>query len=448
MIIEQAKINSYKSIKQPMLLNLHKINIIIGQNNSGKSNILDAIQFALQAQDKDSNIFYEKTDLDLKISFDIDEQTKWQLPESSGIFSQKNNLRELKFTKQTLPFNNALGKILYPLVKRLDEAAFLQYHQIENDYRSLQNYPGFYMRFQENLKKHFPKIFASHNALDINYDSDGLYEGDRRVTIDRLGSGFRRIFTMLLYIFHPSYQLVLIDEPETHLHPALQERLLWAMQNSEAGQIIFTTHSPLFVTPMTLPQVLRTVKEKESTKAYGITHEGLAHGFYDTQRLLQELNADNLEMFFADEVIMVEGMSDKLLLRGLIDHFYEGDKDIKVVQTHGKGNMSVYIDLLKMFQIPYRIIMDRDVFNHDDLFQLLGHLKIHLPKMSNDQVIQELKKHYVYIFPNGDLEANYPKRYQKDKSKSLNALRAANRISKEDFLSAGMNNLREIVQNL
>ncbi|MDQ5970482.1 MAG: hypothetical protein QG603_259, partial [Patescibacteria group bacterium] len=379
MIIEQVKINSYKSIKQPMLLNLHKINIIIGQNNSGKSNILDAIQFALQAQGQDSSIFYEKTDLDLKIAFSPEEQAKWQLPEASGIFSQKNNLRELKFTKQTLAFNSALSKILSPQVKRLDEAAFINYHQLENDYRSLQNSPGFYMRFQESLKQHFPKILASHNALDINYESDGLYEGDRRVTIDRLGSGFRRIFIMLLYIFHPHYQIVLLDEPETHLHPALQERLLWAMQNSDAGQIIFTTHSPLFVKPMTLPQVLRTVKEADSTKAYGITHIGSTHGFYNPQRLLQELNSDNLEMFFADEVIMVEGMSDKLLLRGLIDHFYEGDKDIKVVQTHGKGNMSVYIDLLKMFQIPYRIIMDRDVFHHDDLFELLGHLKIHLP---------------------------------------------------------------------
>jgi hypothetical protein len=68
--------------------------------------------------------------------------------------------------------------------------------------------------------------------------------------------------------------------------------------------------------------------------------------------------------------------------------------------------------------------------------------------MSNDQLIQELKKHYVYIFPNGDLEANYPQRYQKDKSKSLNALRAANQISEEDFNSSRMSNLREIIHNL
>ncbi len=443
MLIEQVKISSYKSIKQPMLLNLHKINIIIGQNNSGKSNILDAVQCALQAPPKDSTIFYQNTHIELKMFFNHDEQLRWHLPEASGIFSQNQQERELRFTRQTLPYNQALQKILNPQVKRLDEEAFLQTHQIGQDYQALQRAPGYYLRFQENLKKHFPKILASHNALDINYDSDGLYEGDRRVTIDRLGSGFRRIFIMLLYIFHPDYQIVLIDEPETHLHPALQERLLWAMQNSDAGQIIFTTHSPLFVKPMTLPQVLRVIKDQSSTQAYGVHHHS-----YDPQRLIQELNADNLEMFFADEVIMVEGMSDKLLLRGLIDHFYEGDKDIKVVQTHGKGNMSVYIELLKMFQIPYRIIMDRDVFNHDDLFELLGHLKIHLPKMPNDQLIQELKKYYVYIFPNGDLEANYPKKYQREKSKSLNALRAASQISPEEFNSAGMSNLREIIKNL
>lgn len=427
-----------------MLLNLHKINILIGQNNSGKSNILDAIQFALQAPDKSSNIFYEKTDLEFKIQFNADEQVKWQLPEEYGIFKQEKGERELKFTRQTLPYNSALNKIISPRIKRLDEEAFVKYHQIETDYRSLQNFPGFYMRFQENLKKHFPKILASHNALDINYEADGLYEGDRRVTIDRLGSGFRRVFIMLLYIFHPSYQIVLIDEPETHLHPAMQERLLWAMQNSDAGQIIFTTHSPLFVKPMTMPQVVRVIKNADDcTQAFGISHDS-----YDPQRLLQELNADNLEMFFADEVIMVEGMSDKLLLRGLIDHFYTGDRDTKVVQTHGKGNMKVYVDLLRMFQIPYRIVMDRDVFNHDDLYELLGHLKIHVSKMPQEQLIQELKKYNIYIFPNGDLEANYPKKYQKDKSKSLNALRAANMISQEDYQSKAMSNLREIIQSL
>lgn len=426
-----------------MMLPVRNINIIIGQNNTGKSNILDAIQFALQAPPATSNIFYPKADIELHLQFSAEEKIKYQFPEVYGTFKCKGGERELIFARQTISHNKGLANILSYQVKRLDEAAFSDFHRIEADYASLFNYPGALEKFQNNLKHHFPKISATRNALDINYEGQGLYEGKRRVTIDRLGQGFRRIFTILLYVFHPEFQIVMIDEPETHLHPAMVERLLWAMQNSQAGQIFFTTHSPLFVTPNTLPQVVRVIKDDHGTVAFPFVH-----AYYDAARLVQELNADNLEIFFADKVVMVEGMSDRLLLRGLIDAFYQGDKDIKVVQTQGKGNMQIYIDLLKIFNIPFAIVLDRDVFNNNGLSNLLHHLKIPLPVGSLDNITKDLRRHNIFIFPNGDLEANYPKKYQTDNSKSLNALRAASQISRTEFESRNMENLRNIIYSL
>jgi len=52
MKIGGLKINYYKSIKQPIVLDSLPVNFFIGQNNSGKSNILDAIEFALTAPAK------------------------------------------------------------------------------------------------------------------------------------------------------------------------------------------------------------------------------------------------------------------------------------------------------------------------------------------------------------------------------------------------------------
>jgi len=426
-----------------MMLPVRNINIIIGQNNTGKSNILDAMQFALQAPPSSSSIFYDKADLELDLQFSAEEKVKYQFPEIYGTFKCRAGERELIFPRQTIAYSKNLASILNSQVKRLDEAAFADFGQIEADYVGLFNYPGAWEKFQDNLKRHFPKISATRNALDVNYEAAGLYEGKRRVTIDRLGQGFRRIFTILLYVFHPEFQIVMIDEPETHLHPAMIERLLWAMQNSQAGQIFFTTHSPLFVTPITLPQVIRVVKDDAGTTSFPFVH-----AYYDAVRLVQELNADNLEMFFADKVVMVEGMSDKLLLRGLIDAFYKGDKDIKVVQTQGKGNMQIYMDLLKIFHIPFAIVLDRDVFNNNGLASILNHLKIQLPVGSLDNIIKDLRRHNIFIFPNGDLEANYPKKYQTDNSKSLNALRAASQIGQAEFESRSMENLRTIIYSL
>ncbi len=426
-----------------MILTLPSVSIFIGQNNSGKSNILDAIEFAISDRLSDQTLFYEKADIELVLEFSDDEQFKHQLPAREGIFVLQQGRRYLRFDRQEVSYNKSLAILLSSAIKRLDEDAFLDFRQIEIDYQSLFKYPANLDKFMDHLQRHFPKIVATANAFDINYQGEGLYEGKRRATIDRLGSGFRRIFTMLLYIFHPSYSIVMINEPEIHLHPAMIDKLLWAMQNSNAGQIIFTTHSPLFITPATLPQVVRVIKEDMSTKAFS-----LSGSHFDYQRLLQELNSDNLEMFFADKVILVEGVSDKLLIRGLIDRFYVGDKDIKVIQTHGKGNIKIYLDLLKIFKIPFVIVLDHDVINTSDLREIVRHLGINLPPLDNQDLVRALKHHNIFILANGDLEANYPRQYQKEESKPLNALKAATLITRREYESKIMFNLKEIIDHL
>jgi len=444
MNIDRVKINYYKSIKRPVVLNLRSPSILIGQNNSGKSNILDAIEFALGNPLGGHNIFYQKADIEIDLVFDDKEQDENNFPEDKAKFILKDGERKLVFSNKEINYNKSLAILLSSKIKRLDEDAFHDYGQIELDYNSLFNYPTNLDSFKEHLKNHFPKISATKNALDISYANEGLYEGERRVTIDRLGSGFRRIFTMLLYIFHPQYSIVMISEPEIHLHPAVIKRLFWAMQNSNFGQIIFTTHSPLFVTPISLRNLIRVVKDENNfTTAFSIDNEK-----YDYQRLIEELNADNLEMFFTDKVILVEGVSDRLLIRGLIDKFYQGNKDIKVIQTHGKGNVKLYLELLKIFKIPFMVILDRDAIRTNHIRDMMNYLQINLPPLGEQELIRALKKYDIYILPNGDLENNYPRRYQLHDSKSNNALRAANLITPEDYKSKAMLNLKEIIEDI
>jgi predicted ATP-dependent endonuclease of OLD family len=440
-IIKDLKIDKYKSIKSPIFLNFSDLNIFIGQNNCGKSNILDALEFIFN-EEKDlptgqagkTNLFYPDASIRLRLELDSEKQKKYNSDKKIELVLNKGK-RKI--------FNEKILNFLKQNLKRLDEESFSNYKQIRIDYNTLYNYPHNLNKFKEHLKIHFPKIVIDENAMDLKYENDGLYEGKRRVTMDYLGSGFGRIFTILLYIFHPEYTVVMINEPEIHLHPAIIKKLLWAMKNSQAGQIFFTTHSPLFVTPSTLANLFRVSKDNKNTNVYS-----LDEGCYDHERLVQELNADNLEMFFADQVILVEGPSDQLLLRGLVNCFYKGEKEIKIIQVYGKSNISIYVDLLKIFKIPFLIILDRDVLKGYQLMNLMRHLEINLSKMNDEELIKELKKYNIFIFPNGDLEDNYPKKYQNEKSKSRNALLAVNQITDADFYSKKMKNIREIIKSI
>jgi hypothetical protein len=77
-------------------------------------------------------------------------------------------------------------------------------------------------------------------------------ENKQIISLEDLGSGFEMIFS-LIYSFYLSQQskkqlIVLIDEPELHLHPKLQECFVkLILEFSRSSQIIITTHSPLFV---------------------------------------------------------------------------------------------------------------------------------------------------------------------------------------------------------
>ena len=75
---------------------------------------------------------------------------------------------------------------------------------------------------------------------------------NQQIPLSMLGSGYEMIFALLLgfYLSQQSdKQLIcIIDEPELHLHPSLQEKFVEVLlEFSKTAQIILTTHSPLLV---------------------------------------------------------------------------------------------------------------------------------------------------------------------------------------------------------
>lgn len=77
-------------------------------------------------------------------------------------------------------------------------------------------------------------------------------ENNQQIQISSLGSGYEMVFA-LLYSYYMAKQggkqlIVLIDEPELHLHPALQARFVdFLLEISKEAQIFLTTHSPLLI---------------------------------------------------------------------------------------------------------------------------------------------------------------------------------------------------------
>jgi AAA15 family ATPase/GTPase len=115
-------------------------------------------------------------------------------------------------------------------------------------------------KFLSEAIKKFQEISGSQIKLDFldNYEpfKNAFFasrkDNNQQISLNNLGSGYEMIFA-LLYSFYLAQQsgkqlIVLIDEPELHLHPRLQEKFVkFLLESSKSAQIILASHSPLLV---------------------------------------------------------------------------------------------------------------------------------------------------------------------------------------------------------
>lgn len=111
-----------------------------------------------------------------------------------------------------------------------------------------------------NFSKKLPGIDVLDFFVSV-YEEDGLCletKDGQNPTFEKLPAGYKRIFYMALDIAYRSYILngttdsegiVVIDEIDLHLHPALEQVILQCFQETFPNiQFVVSTHSPLVLT--------------------------------------------------------------------------------------------------------------------------------------------------------------------------------------------------------
>jgi len=154
------------------------------------------------------------------------------------------------------------------------------------------------------------KLPVSQNGLGYNnliYISLLLAKMQKDASGEYLGSN-AKIFSILV-----------IEEPEAHLHPNMQYKFLKFLkqnQENQVRQIFITSHSPNITAAASLDDLIILCKEKDEInisypgKVFTDCKEDIISKNY-VQRFLDVTKSD---MFFAKNIIFVEGISEQLLI--------------------------------------------------------------------------------------------------------------------------------------
>ena len=151
---------------------------------------------------------------------------------------------------------------------------------------------------------------ASHVISVKTTDTDYL-------PLESLGTGVTELLILASVIACNVDKIICIEEPEIHLHPALQARFMDFLLADESNRFIVTTHSPTIINAA-------GVQVAHVSKANGVSACRQLDGMVVARDLLDDLGAKASDLLQSNFVVWVEGPSDRIYINHWIEEWAEG----------------------------------------------------------------------------------------------------------------------------
>ena len=236
------------------------------------------------------------------------------------------------------------------------------------------------------LLSNFTKVrYAGYSGVTLPESYNGL--GARNLIFILLQlAGFYKSF--LAEPNSPGVHLVFIEEPEAHLHPQMQEvfirqlaktaQLLVEGTESKTAwpvQFVVSTHSSHIANEAGFESIRYFLSGEVQGAAAGVRQtrvKDLREGLDgvsepDKKFLHQYMTLTRCDLFFSDKAILVEGLSERLLLPAIIEKLETAEPDRPKLSSQYVTTMEVggayahlFFGLLRFLELPTLILTDLD----------------------------------------------------------------------------------------
>ncbi len=306
---------------------------------------------------------------------------------------------------------NALSQAFNRIVKYRYESTFASDKQkIEDKLDAIndeltQNIDALHTK---NINASLDKIISG-NSIQVNLCADITFkklmenliryeyvEGDKYIPENQFGLGYSNLMMIIAQLidyiekypessFNSKVNLISIEEPETHMHPQMQELfiqyindainiLLEAKDKHVNSQLIITTHSSHIANSKIQAggtfNNINYITERNGISAAILLNDNVASPNGDNAEenfkfIKKHIRFGVSDALFSDAVIFVEGMTENTIL----PYYIAEDVDLKhryitIVKIDG-AHAFVYKNLLVTLGIPVAIITDLDIKRSD-----------------------------------------------------------------------------------
>ncbi|ULG71396.1 ATP-dependent nuclease [Macrococcus brunensis] len=351
--IKNLKITNYKSISEVTIDFNKDINIFIGPNNCGKTNILKCLEEAiLYNEDSFKNVskFNNPKDILPKVTLETSSGNIYhynvESPSPTIIFASQN----------TKVYENAA---IRHINKAFKVASYFNMNDNTNLISEMTEYitsietDASLIKFLSSINRDMGLLSNESYSLSILknqlYINDSF--GDTSLIKDK-SSGVQKMIILAYFLNKFSFEdsdapdFILLDEPEVNLHSEAQRHLFKRLKEKfKDSQLFITSHSPIFINSTDLNQIFLVKRD-------------LVHGTYidyekKTKNKISKLNAilglnllDSLRINSSSSIILVEGPSDKLIHNYIFKRHFP-QKTVEFFSVSGADHLVNYLTLFE-----------------------------------------------------------------------------------------------------